>query len=619
MSYAEENVMAVEKTAERKTGKEILGGPGMEGRTTPVLGPAFPGVLLLLAAGTLMAGFLYSRGYEKQIRSLAEQRLSFVAEFKADELIRWRNERLADAVFFLNNDVFSELVSRYFKDSGDPDAKRKLDAWIVRYRIPNQYSAIHLFDAVGHVRLFDPAGASSVSEVLLKRIPEVLRSRQIEFQDFYKDEHNGKISLGLLIPIVDERDPNTALAVLSLEISPETFLYPFIQRWPMLNRTAETLLVRREGQEVLFLNQLKFQKDAALMLRFPLSQTSIPAVKAVLGTTGIVEGHDYRGVEVVASLRAIPDSPWFLISRMDSSEIYESLRSGMRSIAGLIILTVLVLVVLAALFWREQNARFSKRREEDLRTMNEELEEGIRQRTRELSVAVKEMEAFSYSVSHDLKAPLRAMSGFANILAEDYASKLDANGKRLIGVINENAKMMGQLIEDLLKLAQLARLEINFADIDVTKLVQSVDHELREELFRDRSIEVSLKPLPSAHADTTLIRQIFTNLLSNAMKFTSLKEKAVIEVGGYDKDGERVYYVKDNGAGFDMKYEDKLFGIFQRLHTQDEFRGTGIGLAIVKSAVRRHGGRVWAESEVGQGATFYFTLSGRGVSPIHSP
>jgi signal transduction histidine kinase len=608
------------RSMEEKAQKNIGDRKEVMTPTVPVSGPAFPVILLLLlllllllAAGTLAAGFLYSRGYEKQIRSLAEQRLSFVAESKADEIVRWRNERLADAGRFFNNELFSELVSRYFKDAGDLDAKRKLDAWFVRLRISSQYSAIHLLDSEGRVRLFDPPSESVVSEVLLKRIPEVLRSRKIEFQDFYRDEHNGRISLGLLIPIVDEKDPRRALAVLSLEIMPETFLDPLIQHWPMLNKTAETLLVRKEGKDVLFLNQLKFQKDAALKLRFPLSDTYVPAVKAVLGTTGIVEGLDYRGVKVVASLRAIPDSPWFLVSRMDASEIYESLRSGMRSITGLFILSALVMLVLAALFWREQKVRSLKRREEDLRKMNQELEKRVGQRTGELSTAVKEMEAFSYSVSHDLKAPLRAMSGFANILAEDYAPKLDANGRRLVGVINENAKMMGQLIDDLLKLAHLARLAINFADIDVATLVQSIDRELREELFRGRSIEVSLKPLPVARADSTLAKQIFTNLISNAMKFTAGKEKAVIEIGGYDKDGERVYYVKDNGAGFDMKYEDKLFGIFQRLHTQDEFGGTGIGLAIVKSAVRRHGGRVWAEGEVDKGATFYFTLSGRGM------
>ena len=241
-------------------------------------------------------------------------------------------------------------------------------------------------------------------------------------------------------------------------------------------------------------------------------------------------------------------------------------------------------------------------------TERKQVEEKIEKLNAELSTSVKELGAFSYSVSHDLKAPLRAMMGFANILSEDYASKLDDNGRRLIGVINDNVKKMEHLIEDLLKLAHLARQAMDVVDIDVTTLVQSVWQELREELFRDRSIEMSVKPLPAARADLTLAKQIFTNLISNAMKFTAHKEKAVIEIGGYDKDGERVYYVKDNGAGFDMKYEDKLFGVFQRLHGQDEFSGTGIGLAIVSNAVRRHGGKVWAEAEVGQGATFYFTL-----------
>ena len=235
-------------------------------------------------------------------------------------------------------------------------------------------------------------------------------------------------------------------------------------------------------------------------------------------------------------------------------------------------------------------------------------EEKIKKTNSELSTMAKELEAFSYSVSHDLKAPLRAMAGFANILSEDYAPKLDENGRRVIGVINDNAKKMGQLIDDLLKLSHLGRMAMEVVDIDMKALVESICRELKEDLSRDRSIEVLVKPLPPARADAMLIKQVFTNLISNAIKFTVRKGKAVIEIGGYDKNGERVYYVKDNGAGFDMKYADKLFGIFQRIHAQEEFGGTGIGLAIVKSAVLRHGGRVWAEGKVGQGATFYFTL-----------
>lgn len=260
-----------------------------------------------------------------------------------------------------------------------------------------------------------------------------------------------------------------------------------------------------------------------------------------------------------------------------------------------------------------------KKAEEEVQKLNRELEERVEQRTAELAIALKDLEAFSYSVAHDLKAPLRAIGGFANILAEDYTPKLDENGRRVIGVIDDNVKNMGQMIDDLLKLSRTGRQAMSFVDIDMEKFARSVCREVQEGLYRDRDIEVSIKPMPPARVDPVLAKQIFHNLIANAMKFTSLKEKAEIEIGGFDRDGERVYYVKDNGAGFDMKYSNRLFETFQRLHAKEKFEGTGIGLAIVKSAVQRHGGRVWAEGEVGQGATFYFTLSGRGVSPTHSP
>ena len=241
-------------------------------------------------------------------------------------------------------------------------------------------------------------------------------------------------------------------------------------------------------------------------------------------------------------------------------------------------------------------------------TDRKRAEERILEMNVQLKGYNKILEAFSYSVAHDLRAPLRAIAGFANILSEDYHAKLDDEGRRLIGVINANVINMGQLINDLFALSRLSRQDMETSDIDMTELARSVFDALKEELFRDRAIEVSVKPMPAACADSVLTKQIFINLISNAMKFTAHKDKALIEIGGYDKGQERVYYVKDNGAGFDMKYADKLFGVFQRLHSQDEFSGTGIGLAIVSSAVLRHGGTVWAEGVVGQGATFYFTL-----------
>ncbi len=249
-----------------------------------------------------------------------------------------------------------------------------------------------------------------------------------------------------------------------------------------------------------------------------------------------------------------------------------------------------------------------KKNEEMIEKMNAELEERVKQRTEELATAVEELGAFTYSVSHDLKAPLRAITGFANILTEECAPQFDENGRRLIGVITEHVEKMGQLIDGLLKLCHLGKQAMEVVDIDMTALVQSVCQEVKEGLSPDRSVEVVVKPLPSARADLMLVKQIFTNLILNAMKFSAGKEKAVVEIGSYDEGREHVYYVKDNGVGFDMRYEDKLFGIFQRLHAQDKFAGTGIGLAIVSSAVRRHGGMVWAQGVVDQGATFYFVL-----------
>jgi len=254
-----------------------------------------------------------------------------------------------------------------------------------------------------------------------------------------------------------------------------------------------------------------------------------------------------------------------------------------------------------------------KKVEENIKEITMGLEKTVSRRTMELSAALKEMEEYSYSIAHDLKAPLRAMAGFANILSEDYAPQLDDNAKRVIGVIKDNARNMGQLIDDLLKLSFLLRKEMVVVDIDMTMLAKSVYDELRESFPRDKIIEVSVKPMSSAHADPTLARQIVTNLISNAIKFTSRKDKAIIEIGGYDQGEKRIYYVKDNGVGFDMKYVNNLFGVFHRLHAQDEFSGTGIGLAIVSNAVRRHGGTVWVEGEVDKGATFYFTLPKGGA------
>lgn len=237
------------------------------------------------------------------------------------------------------------------------------------------------------------------------------------------------------------------------------------------------------------------------------------------------------------------------------------------------------------------------------------LEAQVAERTKALEGTNAELESFSYSVSHDLRAPLRAIHGFARILLEDHNAKLDPEAQRLLGVIDQNTRRMGQLIDDLLAFSRLGRKELASARVDMTELARLVADELRRgEGERDGQLEIHIDSLLPARGDRALLRQILSNLLQNAVKFTRGRPNARIEVGSRPDGKERVYYVKDNGAGFDPRYVDKLFGVFQRLHSTEQFDGTGVGLAIVKRIVQRHGGHVWAEGEVDRGATFYFTL-----------
>lgn len=240
----------------------------------------------------------------------------------------------------------------------------------------------------------------------------------------------------------------------------------------------------------------------------------------------------------------------------------------------------------------------------------EDIEEE-RKRTEEskklLELANKELEAFSYSVSHDLQAPLRAINGFAQAVLEDYAPKIDPEGQHYLKLLQENSHFMGQLIRDLLSFSRLGRQQIGITKINMEQLAKTVFEEAKAEI-PDRIIHFKLNCLPEASGDAAMIRQIFVNLFSNALKFTRLRKETFIEVGYCLEQNEGCYYVKDNGVGFDMRYIDKLFGVFQRLHTTEEFEGTGIGLALIKRIVARHGGKVFAKGAINEGACFYFSL-----------
>ena len=375
--------------------------------------------------------------------------------------------------------------------------------------------------------------------------------------------------------------------------------------------------------------------------------TIVPAPPASVRASRTPVGYE-RGETMRASAAPVAGTPWMVVAQLPSRLVVAPARAYITTMAPIALAIVIIGALVAwwgsrrltkpladvtraaeAIAEGDLGPRVAVDRDDELgrlarsfNTMAEQvsrsrhhLEAQVAQRTKALEGTNAELEAFSYSVSHDLRAPLRAIHGFARILLEDHNAKLEPEAQRLLGVIDQNTRRMGQLIDDLLAFSRLGRKEITTGPVDMSELAHAVADEIRRaDAGRNGSLEIKIDALPGAMGDHALLRQVMSNLLQNAAKFTRDKPTAHIEVGSTRDDGQVVYYVKDNGAGFDARYTDKLFGVFQRLHSTEQFDGTGVGLAIVKRIVQRHGGRVWAEGQLNQGATFYFTLPGEEES-----
>ncbi len=333
-------------------------------------------ISILMAAGIMASGVYYYRNYQRHFRLQMESQLTSVAELKVDEIARYRQDRLSDAAVFQENPSFSALVGRFFERPEDRENLDQLRTWLSRFQKAYEYDRVMLLDPQFTKKMILPEVPERSPSFLSPGSAEALRSGRIVFEDFYWNEENRRIYLKILVPILDAARSDRLLGIVALRIDPETYLYPLINRWPVPSRTAETLLVRRDGDEILYLNELRFRKNTALRLRLPLSRRDIPAVRAALGQEGIMEGPDYRGEAVVAATHAIPGSPWFLVARMDKAEVYAPLKERLWEVIVLIGTLLLGMGAAMGYVWRRQRARYFRERyraAEDLRESESRL------------------------------------------------------------------------------------------------------------------------------------------------------------------------------------------------------------------------------------------------------
>jgi PAS domain S-box-containing protein len=703
-------------------------------------------IFVVLTIGIIATGNNYYRSSEQQFRVKVEQELAGIADLKVGELVLWRKERLADGKLLFRNPSFTALVRRFFAQPGDPDARHQLLDWLGKYTTAFHYGQVSLMDAHGVTRLALPAEAPPPAELSLRLVPQVLRSEQIAFQDLFQHDGDGRIYMQVMVPLFDDLAATRPLGVVSLRIDPTEYLFPFIQKWPVPSQSAETLLVRREGDEVLFLNDLRFRSNAALKERSSLAPNSIlPAARAIMGDSGFFEGLDYRGVQVLAALRSIPDSPWFLVAKVDREEVSAPLRGKVWQVSAIVCALIFAAGATVGLIWQlqllrgrrerevaaellresDRRARFamdsvemgdweldlidhsahrslrhdqifgyetllpqwtfemflehvvpedraiveqgfqqaieskgtwnvqcriirrdgeqrwilaagqisldadgkprrmvgvvqditrSKQYELSILHDNEELEKRVRERTaglvtanKEIAAVNAELEQFAYVASHDLQEPLRMVVGYVQLLEKRLAGKLDGDTLEFMAFAVDGALRMQTLIQDILAYSRVGTKGQPLVVVVSAAALKEALALLASRIAETGAEVTAPQPLPRVMADRTQLVQLFQNLIGNALKFC--KDHAPrVRVEATHAAGWWRFSVTDNGIGIAPEYRAQLFVVFKRLHTRREYPGTGIGLAICKRIVERHGGEIGIESAPGGGTVFWFTL-----------
>ncbi len=563
-------------------------------------------VFTFLMIGIIAAGYLY---YEKQKAHFVENiknDLVAITVLKVGQIADWRKNRLAEAQVIQGSRILPGQVEEFLKDHQKTGTRKALLDRMLLLKSNYDYSGVFLVDANGKALLSVDSTATDIEQHAKNMVLEAIRSGKVVFTDIQRTDLSRTIYFSLIVPILL---PNSHPAgALLLIIDPNRFLYPLIQTWPVPSRTAETLLCRREGNDVLFINELRHWKNTALALRFPLSRSDLPAAMAVLGKRGFSEGVDYRGKTVFASVDHIPDSPWFIVAKVDKDEVYEPLRRNALVVSVIIIILITSSGLGIALWWRQQNVSFYRKQYEYEIEYSAQLERAhkeIEKMVEELRRSNEELQQFAYIASHDLQEPLRMISSYMQLIERRYKGKLDKDADEFIAFAVEGASRLQNMIIGLLA---YSRIEIKGAPLEAVNSEEVLGNAISnlKIAIEESGTLITADPLPVIKADAVQLVRLFQNLIANAIKFRREYPPRIL-VSAAQEGTEWVFSVKDNGLGIDQEYKDRIFNIFQRLHGA-EYPGVGIGLSLCRRIVERHGGRIWFESEEGKGTTFYFTI-----------
>ena len=533
----------------------------------------------------ISAGILFYLSQKRKIENEKQDVLAAITSLKVEDITEWRREHIRDGDIISNDLTTIKLISSFFDNGNKAEIKRELLLWMQSFIKNYDYQSFLLLDNTRSVRLSFPSLDSGISNSLIATTPDEYDSNNINLTDLRTSNGFPGIYIDLVIPLI-ATDKNINIGTAVLRIDPENILFPLIQSWPAPSKSSETLLLRREGDSVLYLNELRHQKNTALRLKIPLSNNTLPASRAATGFEGAFEGRDYRNIRVISFMKKIPDTPWVMVAKVDKDEIYSPLNELIALISIIAFLVILSAGFMIAFYLRKEN-------EIRLYELN----------------ATKDK--FFSIIAHDLKSPFNSIIGLSDLLSEKMHKKDYEGIEEYTEIIQNSAWRAMDLLKNLIVWSQLqtGRLDFRPEPVDLISMIIEVTELSKYSAFQKSiSITREIPPDLTIIADKAMINTVLRNLISNAIKFTNPGGKVVISAA--ENENEVVVTVKDNGIGVKKEIIDKLFLIdsnISRPGTQGE-EGTGLGLILCRDFVVKHGGRIWAESEDGKWMRVTFTI-----------